>query len=238
MSTKLGDLTITKQSGTVLTLSTDKRYVNDNVYFNIGVQQGAGAVTIASTDAEIQTDANVRNISGSIGTKATSAPSSGYYFKVGASGTGSSTITTAGWLDTGSMGTATASESYYFPIDTAVAATSGTNTVTPSASLSGSNVTLSNTNNGISVTSIGGGSASATIDVSITDAGYVGEGSLDSSTVDAQSTTTTASSYISGVTIPVPSSGTNTFTVTVPNGENDTVTFTFSVDSSGNTEII
>lgn len=46
-----------------------------------------------------------------------------------------------------------------------------------------------------------------------------------------------ASVNISGINIPVPSSGTNTFSITVPNGANDTITFTFTVDSSGNTTI-
>ena len=42
---------------------------------------------------------------------------------------------------------------------------------------------------------------------------------------------------VTGINIPVPSSGTNTFSITVPNGTNDTITFTFTVDTSGNTTI-
>jgi len=42
---------------------------------------------------------------------------------------------------------------------------------------------------------------------------------------------------ITGINIPKPSSGTNTFQIKVPNGENDTITFTFTVDSDGNTTI-
>lgn len=42
---------------------------------------------------------------------------------------------------------------------------------------------------------------------------------------------------VTGINIPVPESGTNTFSVTVPNGTNDTVIFTFTVDANGNTTI-
>ena len=46
-----------------------------------------------------------------------------------------------------------------------------------------------------------------------------------------------ASVSISGINIPIPLSGTNTFQIKVPNGANDTITFTFTVDTSGNTTI-
>ena len=41
---------------------------------------------------------------------------------------------------------------------------------------------------------------------------------------------------ITGINIPIPSTGTNTFSVKVPNG-NSTVTFVFNVDTSGNVTI-
>lgn len=237
MSTKLGDITLTKQTGTKVTLNTQHKYVEDNKYFLIDVQSGAGAVTIASTDASIQSDSSSRNISGVIGSKSTSAPASGYYFKVEASGSGSSTITTAGWLNTGSLGTASASQNLYFPVQAALASISGTNTVSPSASVSGSNITLSNTNNGISVTAVGGGTASASASAVCSQAGYAPSGeNIGTGTIDAASQTTSVSSYISGVTLVAPESGTNSFSITVPNGDT-TVTFTFVVDSNGNTHI-
>ena len=40
-ATKLGDITITKPSGTTLTLSTGGKYVSTDVYFNISVQSGS-----------------------------------------------------------------------------------------------------------------------------------------------------------------------------------------------------
>lgn len=118
-ATKLGDITLSKQTGTILTLATEKKYVTNDVYFTIAAPSGAGAVTVASTDANVVDDSANRNISGSIGSKSTSAPSTGYYFKIDASGTGTSTITTAGWLAEGSLGTATASNSFYFPVTAA-----------------------------------------------------------------------------------------------------------------------
>ena len=234
MATKLGDITLSKKTGTTLTLNTNKKYVNDNVFFDIDVQSGAGTVTIASTDASIESDASGRNISGIVGTKGSSAPSSGYYLKINASGTGSSAVTTAGWLDTGSIGTASATGSFYFPIDSATASVSGTNTVTPSASVSGSNVTLSNTNNGISITAQGGGTASASVAATSTAAGYIPNNTqLATGTVQGNASTS-ASSYISGVNLGVPSTGTNSFSITLPNGGSDTITLTFVVDANGN----
>lgn len=233
MSSKIADLTITKKDNTVLTLNTAGTYVPDDKFFNIDVQSGAGAVTVASTDASIDSDSSNRNISEFIGSKSTTAPVSGYYLKVNSSGTGTSTITTAGWLDTGSMGTATANNSYYFPVDTATISITNTLSVFPSASVSGSHVTFSNTDNGISVTATGGGTPSGSVSLSST-GGFVPEGSAGQSTDTGSSSTTTASLYISGVTLTAPSSGTRSFSVTVPNDNNDTLTLTFTVDSNGN----
>ena len=237
MSVKIDDLTITKGTGTVLTLNAGGKYVADNSFFNIDVRQGVGAVTVASTDASVESDASGRNISGVIGQKTTSAPATGYYLKVQASGTGESTITTAGWLDTGSMGTATATSDKYFAVSAAAAVVSGTNTVTPSASVAGTNITLSNTDNGISVTATGGGSATASVSAVSSQAGYVpANETLDTETIAAASQTTSTSSFISGVTLTAPESGTRSFSITVPNGDS-TVTFTYTVDSTGNVYI-
>ena len=235
MSTKIADITLTKKTGTILTLNQQGKYVSYDGFFNIGVQSGAGSVTVASTDATIESDASGRNISSIIGTKTSSAPVSGHYLKVNASGTGESTITAAGWLDTGSMGTASANVDLYFPVTDAAATVTGTNTVTPSASISGSNVTLSNTDNGVSITATGGGTASATASAVSSQAGYMDSGeTIGTQTINASNQTTTANSFISGVTLNAPLSGTNTFAITLPNGSNDTVTLTFTVDATGN----
>ena len=227
-----GSVTLAKQVGTLLSLSTGSNYVDKDIELTLNVQSGAGAAGSASADADVESG-GTGNISAVVGAKSTTAPSSGYYIKVGASASGNSQVTTAGWLDTGNLGTASDSKTLYFPIDTATGSFSGTNTVTPSASISGSHVTLSNTDNGISVTATGGGTASATASVVAQTAGYVPSGvTVGSGTVNASSLTTTASSFISGVTLVAPTTGTSSFSVTVPNGES-TQTVTFTVNASG-----
>lgn len=234
MSTKIADLTLTKQTGNTLTLNAKGKYVSDDSYFGIEVQSGAAMATIASTDASIEADSSDRNISAALGTKSTSAPVSGYYLKIGASGTGASAITTAGWLAEGTVGTATATNSFYFPVTQASGSTSVVNTLTPSAMLSQSNVTFSNTDNGISVTATGGGSASASGHGYITQPGFLLSGAVTESVTATDTKNTSASSFISGVTLGIPQSGTNSFAVTLPNGDNDTITLTFVVDTYGN----
>jgi len=236
-NTKLGDIVLAKQTGTVLTLATEGKYVSDNVYFTISVPSGAATVAVSSTDANAVDDSNLNNIYDIIGSKSTSAPASGYYFLIDASGAGSSSVTTAGWFETGSLGSASGSTVFYFPIQAATATTNGSNVVTPSASVSGTNALLSNVNNGISVTATGGGTATATINTTVSQAGYAPSGPFASGTANASSTTTTASSYLAGVTIPAPASGDNEFSITVPNDVYDPIMLTFSVDSNGNSEI-
>ena len=233
MSTKLGDITLTKQTGTVLTLSTGGTYVATDVSFDLGVQSGHGTVTVASTDAEIQSDSSTKNISSIFGTKSTTVPLSGYYLKIGASGTGGSTVTIPGWFDVGSIGSASATTSFYFPVDSATGTITGTNTITPSASVAGVNVSLSNTDNGISITSTGGGLASAYVTALGNHPGYVpSNGLLATDIITSSISTTTATTYISGVTLLAPVSGTRSFSITLPNGS-DTITLTFTVDATG-----
>lgn len=237
----LGEITLTKQTGTVLTLYTNDTYVDEDIEFSIGAQSAVAAGNTAAADADVEStdDGNVGgvNISDSIGTKQTTEPTSGYYIRVKATGSGSSKVTSPGWLDAGDLAPASTTSTKFFPIDEASATVAGTNVVTPSASISGSHVTMSNVDNGIAVTATGGGTASATATATTDSAGYApGNTTLDSATINAQSQTTTATTYISGVTLEAPASGTRSFSITVPNG-NSTVTFTFNVDASGNVHI-
>lgn len=230
------DITLTKQLDTLLTLSTLGKYVDKNIQFNLGVRSASASLT-AAADSTVESTAATSggtNISGSIGTKTTTEPSSGYFIRVKASGSGSVNIGTTGWID--NLQSASANATAFYPIDSAVFVANGTNTVTPSASLTGSNVTFSETNNGVSVTATGGGTASASASASATSAGYVEAGNIASATIAAPNNTTTTAKYISGVTIQAPSSGTRSFSITVPNGDS-TTTFTFSVDSNGNVVI-
>ena len=271
-------ITLTKQTGTVLTLPLSGLYADRDAEFTIGVQSGTGAAGSATVSLDTASG-GTNNANSLLGTKTNQEPSSGYYFKFDVDGSGYSQVTSAGWLGAGNLSTASASGTYYYPITLpnvsdsitvdeddgtissnvtitagcvpadigyltsksyglATAIVSGSNTVTPSASISGSNVTLSNTNNGISVTSTGGGSALASGAINCSKQGIAKKNtSLGSALLIASSTTTTSTSYISGVTLTTPESGTNTFSVTVPNGNNGTVTFQFNVDSSGNVTV-
>lgn len=120
----------------------------------------------------------------------------------------------------------------------ATAVISGTNIVTPDVSVSSTNVSLSTSiNNGIYITSVAEASASASVSATTGNAGYAASSTvLGTGTVNSTLETASETQYVSGVTIPKPASGTNSFSVTVPNG-NSTVTFTFVVDSSGNVTI-
>ena len=232
-------ITLTKQSGSLLRLSTSGKYVDKDVQFTIGVKSGAGAADTASADADVVStdDSSIGgiNISDVIGAKQITEPSSGYYIRVLASGSGNSRISDAGWMPAGALSAASATATKYFPVRAATVSVSGSNAVTPAASLTGSNVTLSNTNNGISITATGGGTATANATATGSLAGYIPAGTaIGSNTLSAPSSTTQATSYLSGVTLGKPVSGTNTFSITLPNGGNDTITLTFAVDANGN----
>ena len=132
MATLLGSVTLTKKTGTVLTLNTDKKYVTDDVKFNLAVQAGEGAANSASADVDIESadgSAGGVNISSSIGEKQGSEPSEGYYIRAKASGSGSSKISTAGWMDKGNLTAASTTAVKYFPV-TSGSVTSGTANIT------------------------------------------------------------------------------------------------------------
>ena len=123
----------------------------------------------------------------------------------------------------------------------ATATITGTNTVSPAASISGNSyITLSTSNTtGISVTATGGGTASVTAGATTNTAGYAAtSATLGSATLNANNNTTTATEYVTGVTLLAPSSGTRSFTISVPNGSNSNlINFVFTVDSSYNVTV-
>lgn len=89
------------------------------------------------------------------------------------------------------------------PTDPAEAEITGTNTVTPMASVSGQNITLGNTDTGISVTALGGGTASASVTATATATGFVSSGTvMDTATLAAASASTLATSFIQSIVIP------------------------------------
>lgn len=213
-------------SGSVSGTATAKTSSKDSSVYYIPVPTGEGEANTASAEITKTTTDNSQtggiNIGAIIGTRATAEPTEGYYISFSSTGGGSSKIKTAGWFPQGATLTpASTTVERFFPVTAAEGNVSGTNTVSPTADVSGSNVTLGSTDNGISVTATGGGTASVTAQANITTAGYVPkQNNLFSKTLTANSNTTTKTKFISAVTIPsgkslsVTNNGTLTLTTT------------------------
>ena len=105
-----GEYTLTKATGTTFKFSTQDKYSDKDIILNTKVQ--AGAPTEHTADVTCTTN-NISNVISSTGT--TSAPSSGYY--IGMKGSGSSKISTAGWMNTGAL--PTSSTTKYFTVQAA-----------------------------------------------------------------------------------------------------------------------
>ena len=117
---KIADITLEKKSGTILTLKTNQKYVDNDVYFNIGTptavisgSSGAADVDVESTDSS---SINGVNISDVIGEKATTEPSSGYFIRMKASGSVTPTVSQAGWIESGGIDPASATATKFFPV--------------------------------------------------------------------------------------------------------------------------
>lgn len=125
----------------------------------------------------------------------------------------------------------------YVNLKQATANISGSNVVTPSVSLTSTNISYSDTDNGIKVIATGGGTASVTAVAKTNAVGYSGSANtqLGSQKLDAPSKTTTSNKFISRVKLVPPSTGTRSFEIEVPNGSTtDYIVFRFTVDTSGN----
>ena len=129
------------------------------------------------------------------------------------SATSKATITTAGYIAAGDKTLATADVIDITPtrangsaryLVKATMTVAGSNVVSPTASVAGNaNVTLGTTNNGIAVTATGGGTASVSATATTNAAGYAPASTqLGSATLSAPSKTTTATKYITAVTVP------------------------------------
>lgn len=105
-----GEYTLTKATGTTFKFSTQGKYSDKDIILNTKVQ--TGTPTEHTADVTCTTN-NISNVISSTGT--TSAPSSGYY--IGMTGSGSSKISTAGWMNTGAL--PTSSTTKYFTIQAA-----------------------------------------------------------------------------------------------------------------------
>lgn len=97
----------------------------------------------------------------------------------------------------------------------------GTNTVTPMVSVSGQNITLGNTDTGISVTALGGGIASASATATATVTGFVESGTvMDTATLASESASTSTTLFIQSVVVPTG----KTINVSTESGASVTVT--------------
>lgn len=200
LNNNVGDITLTKKSGTVLTLSTEGTYVDSDIQFTLGVQSGVSAAGTASADADVVSGSTSggTNISSSIGEKTTTEPSSGYFIRIDATGTGRSQATTAGWIDAGALPVASTTETKYFPVSGGLYSASvsshsisTTPVVTAEVSSSVTNITTTTQPSGTdgtdywtitpsgSVTTTGISTAQGTATVGT--AGYVTTGSTSSS---------------------------------------------------------
>ena len=185
------------------------------------------------------------------GDATTTVPSSGVYVAVKAttaanstgttsaiSGSGSATVSTAGYAPTtltGTVsvsGTATAKTSERSSSITYIPITNGSitnNTTLPSG------VSSSGTVNRGSYIKISAGYHTA-------DKYYLAQANSGTLTIDTSKNRGTisvngyANVNVTGINIPTPTSGTNTFDVKVPNGSS-TITFRFTVDTSGNVTV-
>lgn len=123
--------TVNTKTGSYIILSTANTYVNKNIKITTNVKSAVAVADTATADTTLYTidganaGVNIGNVTNVVGTKTTTEPSSGYYLAVTASATGNSKITTAGWIDTGSLGAASASEIQYYPIQAGAYSTSG-----------------------------------------------------------------------------------------------------------------
>lgn len=95
----------------------------------IPITSGTGSANSASAEIGlVATDGTAAgvNISGIIGTKTNSEPTSGYYLAFSATGSGSSKVTTGGWFPVNTvLPTASTAVTRYFPVATATLAITG-----------------------------------------------------------------------------------------------------------------
>jgi len=228
------NLTIEKKTDNRLTLNTRHKYVENDIQFNIAVKEAeASLVTTEQTEIESAPAIGAAvNISESIGNKSATEPVEGYYVQVNTSVADRVAIKEQGWLDGNTIQNAERNTTSYFPVDSAEFSNTESINVVPYVSIGQENVTFSHTDNGVKILASGGGTGSANVAVSASQAGYTKGGTIkEVSLSDRQ--INNIQQFISGVSLESPSNGNNTFSIEIPNN-NLTVTFTFSVDSNGN----
>ena len=216
-----GSLTLTKKTGTTITLPTNGTYVDKDIKITLGVQEGSAttpATTITVSPTFTISDNGVINITCS----------------------GSQSITPtieSGYITEGTAGTVSVTGRKSQILDSATADITGTIIITPATSISGSKVSFTNNDTGISISSQGGGTAIADVIAKTKTVGHSGpvNRQLGSKQISkATSTYTTATRYLQGVKVTEGKS----FIIDLPNGNNgDRIQFEFSVDNNNNVTI-
>lgn len=189
-------------------LETMNKFVDKNILIQSVVPAGAlsagnGSAAISVQNADI------------LGASAASAPTQGPYVQI--TGSGIVSVGTGGWIAQNTSKSSNEKKVYY-PVKIATYGLSNNAAVSTTVAISQSNVTLSDTNNGIAVEASSTGTLSGSITASVTSSGYSASGTIVTATLSG-SKTATLTKYITGVTVP----GTTTFTVTAKSKTEGTI---------------
>lgn len=240
-------------TGTISGTATAKTSKKDSSVYYIpvptaGYTSNSASAEITKTTTDSSSTGGV-NVGAILGDRANAEPSTGYYISLQASGSGSSKITTAGWLpENQTLTAASTTAERFFPVTAAVLAVSKTGgSITPTVSLSKSSTLTWSTSDtsGVSVTGTGNGSVSnLSIKANVSTAGYIPTGDVataSSLTIAAASTAATETKYITGVTIAsgksfaVTNSGTTTVTAGISGSTTQGIIKVTAYPSSGTT---
>lgn len=240
-------------AGTISGTATAKTSKKDSSVYYIpvptaGYTSNSASAEITKTTTDSSSTGGI-NVGAILGDRANAEPSSGYYISLQASGSGSSKITTAGWLpENQTLTAASTTAERFFPVTAAVLAVSKTGgSITPTVSLSKSSTLTWSTSDtsGVSVTGTGNGSVSnLSIKANVSTAGYIPTGDVataSSLTIAAASTAATETKYITGVTIAsgksfaVTNSGTTTVTAGISGSTTQGIIKVTAYPSSGTT---
>ena len=236
-------------SGTA-TAKTSKR--DSGVYYipvpTAGYSGNSASAEITKTTTDNASTDGI-NVGAILGERTNAEPTSGYYISLQASGSGSSKITTAGWLPADqTLTSASTTAERFFPVTAAVIAVSKTGgSITPTTTLSKSNsVTWSTSDtSGVWLQATGNGSVSnLSIKANVSTAGYIPTGDVataNSLSISAAATPATDKKYITGVTIAsgksfaVANSGTTTVTAGISGSTTYGIINVVAYPSSGTT---
>jgi hypothetical protein len=208
-------LTLTKKTGTTITLSTNGTYVDKNIKFTLGVRDISGSIGgSASAGKATAVIANTNSMENTTNTEPSGTAGSDYW-EVKATATGTAgeytpkyTVNTSGWLEstvTGSAKTVSVTsdstgKSLYIGKAVGIVDMVPGNGSCDYDSSSSENVTTSDTNtSGVKVVFTGSGSVSAV--AKITTAGYTSVNNSFATSNSTSSNSVPATKYITGITL-------------------------------------